>query len=81
MLYRSRSNSHEHIVRLSGRHFVDQKKFESYFSGRPTFSNIRGRTNFKTSSTTAFSRNAFLVSKLMIFLFNAHLALFLQRMT
>ena len=41
--------------------FVDQKKF---LSDRLTFSNIRGRTSrqiIQTSSTTAFSRNAFLI--------------------
>ena len=41
-----------------------QKKFESYFSDRLTFSNIRGRTSrriYRLVSNTAFSRNTFLI--------------------
>ena len=40
-----------------------KKSFESYFSNRLTFSNIRGRTSCQIYrlATTAFSRNAFFV--------------------
>ena len=61
--------------------FVDKKKFESYFSDRLTFSNIRGRTSRRiyrlalplhTPETLSSS------SKSRIFLYNAHLALFVR---
>ena len=54
------------------------KNFESYFSDPLTFSNLRGRTSHRIwhSSTTVFSRNVVLLSKLRIFLSNVHLALF-----
>ena len=49
----------------------DQKKFEWHFSGRLTFSNTHGRLLvefIETSSTTARSRNTFLVEKFKDFL-------------
>ena len=58
---------------------VDQKKFESYFSDRLSFSNIRGKTSrqiyrlalpLRTPETLSSS------SKSRIFLYNVHLALF-----
>ena len=66
--------------------YVDPKKFESYFSDRLTFSNIRGRISRRIyrlalpllSPETLSSLSK---CKLRIFLFNAHLALFLRRMT
>ena len=44
--------------------------FESYFSDRLTFSNIRGTTSRRIYrlSTTAFSRNAFLIEQIKDFL-------------
>ena len=59
---------------------VYQKKIESYLSDRLTFSNIRSKTQLYrlTSSTTAFSRNTFLVENQGFSLYNAHLALFVR---
>ena len=60
--------------------FVDKKKFESYFSDRFTFSNIRGRTSLKLyrlALTLLFPETLSSLSKLRILLFS----LFVQRMT
>ena len=57
-----------------------QKKIESHFSDRLTFSNIRGRTSrqiYRLALPLFFS----MFGKSRIFLFNAHLALFVRRMT
>ena len=65
-------------------HVCGQKKIESYFSNQLTFSNIRGKTSRKISrlALPLLSPEKFsLLSKLRIFLFNAHCALFLRRMT
>ena len=59
--------------------FVDKKLFESYFSDRHTFSNIHGSRRIyrlalplRAPETLSFS------SKSRIFLYNAHLALFVR---
>ena len=60
------------------------KKIESYFSNRLTFSNICGKTSRKTyrQALPLLSPEKFSsLSKLRNFLFNAHCALFLRRMT
>ena len=59
------------------------KIFESYFSDRLTFSNIRGRTSrriFRLALPLLSPETLSAFSKLRIFLFNAHFALFLRRM-
>ena len=63
--------------------FVD-KKNDSYFSDRLTFSNIRGRTSrliYRLALTLHAPEILSLLSKSRISLFNAHLALFVRRMT
>ena len=57
--------------------FVDQNKFESYFSDRLTFSNIRDRTSRRLALPLLSPETLSLLSKLRIFLFNVHLTLFL----
>ena len=54
------------------------KKFELYFSDQLTFSNIHGRTSHLP---LLCARETLSSSKSRIFLYNAHLALFVQRMT
>ena len=64
--------------------FVDKFFFESYFSDRLTFSNIRGRTSrriYRLALPLLSPEKLSSLSKLRIFLFNAHLALFARRMT
>ena len=59
--------------------FVGQKKFESYFSNRLTFSNIRGRTSdqiYRLALPLLSPETLSPLSKSRIFLYNAHLALF-----
>ena len=57
--------------------FVDPKKIESYFSDRLTFSNIRVGTSLYRLALPLLSIEMLSsMSKLRIFLFNAHLALF-----
>ena len=56
----------------------------SYFSDRFTFSNIRGGTSrriYRLALPLISSETLSSLCKLRIFLFNAHLALFVQRMT
>ena len=58
-----------------------KKNFESYFSGRLTFSNIRGRTScpiYRLVLPLLFPETLSSLSKLRIFLFNVHLALFVR---
>ena len=57
-----------------------KKKFESYFSDQLTFSNIRGRTShqiYRLALPLLTPETLPSLSKLRIFLFNAHLALLL----
>ena len=61
--------------------FVNQKKFELYFSDRLTFSNICGRTSYRIYRLALIVRAPETLSssnKSSIFLYNAHLALFVQ---
>ena len=61
--------------------FVDKKKFESYFSDRLTFSNIRSRTSCRVYRLALPLRDPETVSSLSksrIILYNAHLALFVR---
>ena len=61
--------------------FVDQKMFESYFSDRLTFSNICGRTSrliYRLSLLLLSPETLSSSSKSRIFLYNAHLALFVR---
>ena len=59
-----------------------KNKFESYFSDRLTLSNIRSRTSRRIYRLPLLSPETLSsLSKLRIFLFNVHLALFVQRMT
>ena len=56
-----------------------KKNFESYFSDRLTFSNIRGRTShqiYRLALPVLTPETLSSLSNLKIFLFNAHLALF-----
>ena len=56
-----------------------KKKFESYFSDRLTFSNIRGRTShriYRLALPLLTPETLSSLSNLRIFLFNTHLALF-----
>ena len=64
--------------------FVDKKKLESYFSDRLTFSNIHDRTSRRIYTLVLVLLSLEILSslsKLRIFVFNAHLTLFVQRMT
>ena len=66
--------------------FVDQKKEKkkSYFSDRLTFSYIRSRTSrqiYRLALPLRAPETLSLLSKSRISIFNAHLALFVQRMT
>ena len=57
------------------------KKFELYFSDRLTLSNIRGRTSRQIYRLTLLMLSPEMLSsssKSRIFLFNAHLALFVR---
>ena len=61
--------------------FVDKKKFESYFSDRLTFSNIRGRTSrriYRLDLPLLSPETLSSLSKLRIFLHNVHIALFVR---
>ena len=61
--------------------FVDQKKIESYFSDRLTFSNIHDRTSrriYRLALPLLSPETLSSLSKLRIFLFNVHLALFVR---
>ena len=60
------------------------KKIESYFSDRLTFSNIRSRTSrqiYRLALALLSLETLSSLSKLRVFLFNAHLARFVQMMT
>ena len=64
--------------------FVDQKKKKSYFSDRLTLSNIRGRTSsqiYRLALPLCTPETLSLSSKSSVFLYNAHLAPFVRRMT
>ena len=63
--------------------FVDKKKFESYFSDRLTFLNIHSRTSRRIYRLALLRAPETLssLSKLRISIFNAHLTLFVRRMT
>ena len=63
--------------------FVDEKIFESYFRDRLTFSYIRSRT-YRRIYRLALPMRApetLSLSKSRISIFNAHLTLFVRRMT
>ena len=76
-------------VKWSGVHiyvymFVDQKKFESYFSDWLTFSNLRSRTSrriYRLALPMLAPAKLSSLSKSRISIFNAHLTLFVRRMT
>ena len=64
--------------------FVDQKKFESYFSDRLTFSNIHGRTSQRIYRLALWLWDPETLSsssKSRIFWYNVHLTLFVRKMT
>ena len=64
--------------------FVDEKKVESYFSDRLTFSNIRSRTSrqiYRLALLLCTPEMLYSLSKSSISIFIAHLTLFLHRMT
>ena len=70
-----------HIVYI---YVCGQKIFESYFSDRLTFSNIHCRTShqiYRLARPLLSPETLSSMSKLRIFLFNVHLALFVRRMT
>ena len=59
--------------------FMDKKKFESYFGDRLTFSNIHSRTSsrlYRLALPLRTPEMLYSSSKSKIFLYNAHLALF-----
>ena len=59
----------------------EKKKFESYFSDRLTFSNIRGKTSrqiYRIALPLHAPETLSSSSKSRIFLYNAHLALFVR---
>ena len=61
-----------------------KKKFESYFRNRLTFSNIRSRTSHRIYRLALPLRTPEMLSSLSksrISIFNAHLTLFVRRMT
>ena len=63
--------------------FVDEKKFESYFRDRLTFSNIRSRTScriYRLALPLHAPETLSSLSKSRISIFNAHLTLFVHRM-
>ena len=64
--------------------FEDEKIFESYFSNRLTFLNIRSRTShriYRLALPLRAPETLSSLSKSRIFIFNAHLTLFVRRMT
>ena len=64
--------------------FVDKKKIESHFSDRLTLSNIRSRTSRRIHRLALPLRaleTLSSLSKSRISIFNAHLTLFVRRMT
>ena len=64
--------------------FVDEKIFESYFRDRLTFSNIRSRTSrpiYRLALPLCAPETLSSLSKSRISIFNAHLTLFVRRMT
>ena len=61
--------------------FVDKKSYESYFSDRLSFSNIRSRTSrriYRLALPLRAPEMLSSLSKSRIFLYNADLALFVQ---
>ena len=64
--------------------FVDEKNIWIYFSDRLTFSNIRSRTSpqiYRLAPPLCAPETLSSLSKLRIYIFNAHLTLFVRRMT
>ena len=64
--------------------FVDEKIFESYFRDRLTFSNICSRTSlqiYRLALPLRAPETLSSLSKSRISIFNAHLTLFVRRMT
>ena len=61
--------------------FLDSKKFDSYFSDQLKFSNIRSRTSRQIYGLPLTLRTPETVSSLSQSIFNAHLVLFVQRMS
>ena len=69
-----------HIYMFIGM-FVDQKKIESFFSDRLTFSNIHGGTShqiYRLALLLVSPETLSSSSKSRIFLYNVHHALFVQ---
>ena len=63
---------------------MDEKKIESYFRDRLTFSNIRNRTSrriFRLALPLSTPEKLSSLSKSRISIFNAHLTLFVRTMT
>ena len=63
--------------------FVDEKKFESYFKDRLTFSNIHSRTSsrmYRLALPLCAPEMLSSLSNSRISIFNAHLTLFVLRM-
>ena len=63
--------------------FVEEKIFESCFSNRLTFSNIRSRTSrriYRLALPLCAPETLSSLSKSRISIFNAHLTLFVRRM-
>ena len=62
--------------------YVIKKVFEWHFSSRLNVNDehvcLPWKTSLYTSSTTVSSRNAFLIEYMKDFLFNIHLALFIE---
>ena len=62
--------------------FVEEKIFESYLRDRLTFSNIRSRTSsYRLALPLRAPEMLSSLSKSRISIFNAHLTLFVHRMT
>ena len=64
--------------------FVVEKIFQSYFNDRLTFSNIRSRTShriYRLALPLCAPETLYSLSKSRISIFNAHLTLFVCRMT
>ena len=72
------------VISVGVHMFVDPKNFESYFSDRLTFSNIfctTSRQIYRLALPMHTPEMLSSLSKSRISIFNAHLALFVRRMT
>ena len=73
----------DHLYSYVSSYVLDTKKIASYFSDRLTFSNVRGRTSHQNDRLAVPPRAPEKLSspsKSRIFLYNAHLALFVRKM-